>query len=291
MLRTQEAVITRVPDDINPLSEPRLEDNSARKEKGTIMNWEKVVTAYDSVDKAKNAAKVLQNAGIDTSDMSVIDRTALASHDADHVGLWRRLFGENVWEHEAAVYGDTLKKGGAILAARVPSDQVARVMPLFDVHQPLDVHTVAARIGEKVPVEAKALVTSPITKASAKNTETLRLAEEQLNVGKRMFQTGTTRIRRFVTERPVQANVTLHEEHAEVVRRAITDPAYVADIDWSDKAYEVTETAEEAVVSKSARVVEEITLRKTGTDHVETVKDTVRRQEVEVERANAGKKS
>ena len=291
MLRTQEAVITRVPDDINLLSEPWLEDNSARKEKGTIMNWEKVVTAYDSVDKAKNAAKVLQNAGIDTSDMSVIDRTALASHDADHVGLWRRLFGENVWEHEAAVYGDTLKKGGAILAARVPSDQVARVMPLFDVHQPLDVHTVAARIGEKVPVEAKALVTSPITKASAKNTETLRLAEEQLNVGKRMFQTGTTRIRRFVTERPVQANVTLHEEHAEVVRRAITDPAYVADIDWSDKAYEVTETAEEAVVSKTARVVEEVTLRKAGTDHVETVKDTVRRQQVEVERGAAAKKS
>jgi uncharacterized protein (TIGR02271 family) len=163
-------------------------------------------------------------------------------------------------------------------------------MPLFDVHQPLDVHTVAAKIGEKVPVQAKALVTPPITKTMAKNTETLRLAEERLNVGKRMFQTGTTRIRRFVTERPVEASVTLHEEHAEVVRRAITNPAYVADIDWSDKAYEVTETAEEAVVSKSARVVEEVTLRKTDTDHVETVKDTVRRQQVEVERANAAKK-
>jgi uncharacterized protein (TIGR02271 family) len=189
------------------------------------------------------------------------------------------------------VYGDTLKKGGAILAARVPSDQVARVMSLLDVHQPLDVHSVATKIGEKVPIEAKALVTPPIAKVDAKDAETLRLAEEQLNVGKRMFQTGTTRIRRFITERPVEANVTLHEEHAEVVRRAITDPAYVADIDWSDKAYEVTETAEEAVVSKTARVVEEVTLRKTGTDHVETVKDTVRRQQVEVERANAAKKS
>ena len=255
------------------------------------MSWEKVVTAYDSVDKAKNALKVLQNAGISTSDMSILDRTALASHDAEHVGLWRRLFGENVWEHEATVYGDTLKKGGAILAARVPGDQVARVMALLDVHQPLDVHFAAAKIGERVPVEAKALVTPPIAKADAKDAETLRLAEEQLNVGKRMFATGTTRIRRFVTERPVQAIVTLHEEHAEVVRRAITDPAYIADIDWSDKAYEVTETAEEAVVSKTARVVEEVTLRKTGTDRVETVKDTVRRQQVEVERADAAKKS
>jgi uncharacterized protein (TIGR02271 family) len=248
------------------------------------MAWEKVVTAYDSVDKAKNALKVLQNSGYETSDLSIIDRSSLGTHDTDHVGLWRRLFGENVWDHEAAVYGDTIDKGGAVLAARVPSDQVARVMALLDVHQPLDVHSVAAKIGEKVPVEAKALVTPPIAKADAKDAETLRLAEEQLNVGKRLFETGTTRIRRFVTERPVEQQVTLHEEHADVVRQAISDPSYVADIDWSDKAYEVTETAEQAVVSKTARVVEEVTLRKTGSDRVETVKDTVRRQQVEVEK-------
>jgi uncharacterized protein (TIGR02271 family) len=254
------------------------------------MAWEKVVTAYDSVDKAKNALKVLQNAGYDTSDISVIDRSTLGTHDTDHVGLWRRLFGENVWEHEAAVYGDTLDKGGAILAARVPGEKVASVMALLDVHQPLDVHAVAAKIGEKIPVEAKALVTPPILKADAKDAETLRLAEEQLNVGKRAFETGTTRIRRYVTERPVEAQVTLHEEHAELVRTAIKDPSYVADIDWSDKAYEVTETAERAVVSKSARVVEEVTLRKAGTDRVETVKDTVRRQQVEVEKVDATKK-
>jgi hypothetical protein len=98
------------------------------------MAWEKVVTAYDSIDKAKNAMKVLQNAGYDTSDLSIIDRSALKSHETDHVGLWRRLFGENLWEHEAAVYGDTIDKGGAVLAARVPDDQVARVMTLLDVH-------------------------------------------------------------------------------------------------------------------------------------------------------------
>lgn len=248
------------------------------------MAWEKVVTAYDSIDKAKNAMKVLQNAGYNASDLSIIDRSALKSHETDHVGLWRRLFGENVWDHEAAVYGDTLDKGGAVLAARVPDDEVARVMSLLDVHQPLDVHAVAAKIGETVPVQAKALVTPPIAKTDAKDPETLRLAEEQLNVGKRLFETGTTRIRRFVTERPVEQQVTLHEEHADVVRKAISDPSYVADIDWSDKAYEVTETAEQAVVSKTARVVEEVTLRKTGADRVETVKDTVRRQQAEVEK-------
>ena len=41
------------------------------------MAWEKVVTAYDSVDKAKNAVKVLENAGYNTSDLSIINRTSL----------------------------------------------------------------------------------------------------------------------------------------------------------------------------------------------------------------------
>jgi stress response protein YsnF len=95
---------------------------------------------------------------------------------------------------------------------------------------------------------------------------------------------GTTRIRRFVTEKPVEAKVTLHEEHAQVVRRAVSDPPYVQDIDWSDQTVEVLETAEQAVVSKSSHIAEEVVVGKTGSDHVETIKDTVRRQQVEVER-------
>ena len=73
-----------------------------KKPVARIVAWEKVVTAYDSVDKAKNAVKVLENAGYNTSDLSIIDRTSLGSHGTDHVGLWRRLFGDNVWDHEAA---------------------------------------------------------------------------------------------------------------------------------------------------------------------------------------------
>ena len=74
------------------------------------------------------------------------------------------------------------------------------------------------------------------------------------------------------------------EEHAEVVRRAVSDPSYIKDIDWSDKTVEVLETSEQAVVSKSARIAEEVVIGKKGTDRVETVHDTVRRQQVDVER-------
>jgi stress response protein YsnF len=46
----------------------------------------------------------------------------------------------------------------------------------------------------------------------------------------------------------------------------------------------VTESDEEAVVSKTARVKEEVVVHKEATDRVETVRDTVRRQDVEIER-------
>jgi uncharacterized protein (TIGR02271 family) len=256
-----------------------------------MAEWEKVVSVYDNADKAKMALNVLKRSGIDTSDVSVLDRSTLGTGvDQQHVGLWRRLFGENVWEHEAAVYGDTLRRGGAVLAVRGPKDRIAKIMAILDVHQPVDVHEHATRIGADVPIEAKALVTAPGTTKGADKEEVMRLAEEQMNVGKQMFETGTTRVRRFVTERPVEAQVNLHEEHAKVVRRAVNDPNYIADIDWSDKEYIVTETAERPVVSKTARVVEEIAVGREGSEHTETVRDTVRRQQAEVEKLDPRKK-
>ena len=256
-----------------------------------MAEWEKVVSVYDNADKAKMALNVLKRSGIDTSDVSVLDRSTLGTGvDQQHVGLWRRLFGENVWEHEAAVYGDTLRRGGAVLAVRGPKDRIAKIMAILDAHQPVDVHEHATRIGADVPIEAKALVTAPGTTKGADKEEVMRLAEEQMNVGKQMFETGTTRVRRFVTERPVEAQVNLHEEHAKVVRRAVNDPNYIADIDWSDKEYTVTETAERPVVSKTARVVEEIAVGREGSERTETVRDTVRRQQAEVEKLDPRKK-
>ena len=104
-----------------------------------MAEWEKVVSVYDSVDKAKSALNVLKSSGIDTSDVSLLDRNTLGTGvDHQHVGLWRRLFGENVWEHEAAVYGDTLRRGGAVLAVRGPKDRIAKIMAILDAHQPVE---------------------------------------------------------------------------------------------------------------------------------------------------------
>ena len=111
----------------------------------------------------------------------------------------------------------------------------------------------------------------------------MQLSEEQLVVGKRAVNRGSTRVRRFVVETPVEQQVSLHDEIIKVERHPVTDGRAVTDADFSDKTIEMTETAEEAVVGKTAHVYEEVNLRKEAVDHVETVKDTVRREEVEVE--------
>jgi uncharacterized protein (TIGR02271 family) len=105
-----------------------------------------------------------------------------------------------------------------------------------------------------------------------------------LAVGKRAVSGATTRIRRFVVETPVQEQVSLRDEIVTLERHPVTEGRPVGTADFTDKVIEMTESSEQAVVSKTAHVVEEVNLRKDVSDHVETVKDTLRRDEVEIEK-------
>jgi uncharacterized protein (TIGR02271 family) len=262
-----------------------------------MSSYEKVVTLFDTAEHADAAAQNLQHAGFSPDDISIVSGAELpkSASALREPGLWHRIFGGDIEQHEAMVYAKAVESGGVVLTLRAEKEDVPKAMGILNQHNLVDVADRAVDTGAisketaaaiAAPVAAAAAVkppARPITSDLGKN-EVIRLAEEHLEVGKRLVEQGTTRIRRFVTEKPVDAEVTLHEEHAEVVRRAITDPNYIQNIDWSDTTVEVLETAEEAVVSKSARVVEEVAVGKTGSDRVQTVHDTVRRQQVEVER-------
>jgi hypothetical protein len=117
--------------------------------------------------------------------------------------------------------------------------------------------------------------------------ETIPVIEERLRVGKRETSHGRVRVRAYTVEEPVNESVELRDERVEIERRAVDRPA-VADQDYLDRTLEAEEYREEAVVQKEARVVEEIGLRKTSDTHTETVSDTVRRTEVEVEDDRTG---
>ena len=127
-----------------------------------------------------------------------------------------------------------------------------------------------------VPVAAATL--------NAKGEQVLQVVEESLALGKREVQRGGVRVFSHLTERPVEESINLHEEHVTVERHAVNRPVDANTFNTvKEGVIEVRETAEVPVVSKEARVVEEVVVGKQATDRVETVRDTVRRTDVEVE--------
>lgn len=115
------------------------------------------------------------------------------------------------------------------------------------------------------------------------DSEAIPVVDERLVVGKRDVNLGRVRVRSYVREEPVSADVNLHDEHVTIERRHVDRPLGDADAAFRDRTIEAEEHAEEAVVGKEARVTEEISLRRESSDHTETVSDTVRKTEVEVE--------
>lgn len=123
----------------------------------------------------------------------------------------------------------------------------------------------------------------------AGETVAVPIVEEQLVVGKREIERGGAVIHKRVIETPVQEQVTLREEHVTVERHPVDRPATAQDTANAlrENTINVTERSEEAVVGKTARVVEEIVIGKEATQHTETIRDTVRRTDVDVNEVDA----
>jgi uncharacterized protein (TIGR02271 family) len=108
--------------------------------------------------------------------------------------------------------------------------------------------------------------------------------EEELRVGKRAVRRGGVRVYSQVVSQPVEEQVKLREEHVRVERRPANGPVEAGDMErLRDQTIEVTETAEEPVISKRGRVTEDVVVGKESTERTETIRDTVRRTEVRVD--------
>jgi len=111
------------------------------------------------------------------------------------------------------------------------------------------------------------------------------VVEEDIAISKREVERGHVRIFSRVKEQPVEESVRLREEKVTVERRPVDRPATDADFAAAGKeVIEMTETAEEPVVSKRARVVEEVVVQKEATERTETVRGTERHTEVDIQR-------
>ncbi len=117
--------------------------------------------------------------------------------------------------------------------------------------------------------------------------EVIPVGEETLNVGTRLVAGETTRVRRIVVETPVERDVSLREERVVVERRKPSAASAVATQGLlTESVIEMSDSFEVAEVWKSVRVTEEVVLRREVTERHETVRDTVRHDEVVVEHVN-----
>jgi len=115
-------------------------------------------------------------------------------------------------------------------------------------------------------------------------TTSLPVIEEEVRVGKREIETGGVRLRSRIVQRPVQESVRLRQEQVTVERTPVDRAATDAEFDtFREGTIEMKEYAEIPVVSKEARVVEEVSLRKTVDERDEVINETVRNTEVDVE--------
>lgn len=260
------------------------------------MTDETIVAVYDTSEHAALAVRDLEAAGVPPGMISqhaeggvtTDSRTTAAA--PIHEGFWASLFGgEPEYEHDTTVYDRSLKGGSTVVTVKASGQHLTQVMEILERHNPIDIDERASSYG--LVKGGPAAATPSPTVASGQDTtmpkggeEVVPLSEEQLTVGKRLVNRGTTRIRRFVVETPVEEAVTLHSEHVSVDRRPVAAGTKVADTAFTDHTVEVTESEEEAIVSKTARVKEEVVVNKAATDRVETVRDTVRREDVEITR-------
>ncbi|WP_439547536.1 YsnF/AvaK domain-containing protein [Sandarakinorhabdus sp.] len=110
--------------------------------------------------------------------------------------------------------------------------------------------------------------------------------QEELDIGKRVVDLSNVTVRTRVVEQPVSEDVSLQRERVDIQRRQADRalPPEEADNLLRDNSIEVTERGEEAVVGKSARVVEEVIVRKGTETYTQRVEANVRHTEVDVDR-------
>lgn len=125
-----------------------------------------------------------------------------------------------------------------------------------------------------------------VTRAANEGETVIPIIEEELRLGKRTVEKGAAQVHTSVTEVPVQESVNLREEHVTVERRPVDRAIENAPTAFKEGTIEITEMAEVPIVTKEARVVEEVVVGKTVTEHQETVRDTVKRTEVDVDEVN-----
>jgi uncharacterized protein (TIGR02271 family) len=235
-------------------------------------------------------------------------------------GLIGALTDMGVPEDEAGYYAEGVRRGGTLVAVRADNARADDAASIMSRYNPVDIEERASswrergwsgydpnaepydttRIEEERGYLGTAGRTTTTTGTERDRThertertsgeQSIPVIEEDVAVGKRQVQRGGVRVHTHVREVPVEETVRLRDEEINVERRPADRRAERGEFDTlQEGTIEITETDEEAVVSKDARVVEEVVVSKDVREREETVRDTARRTDVEVEQVGTGR--
>lgn len=226
-------------------------------------------------------------------------------------GLVGALTHTGVPEEDAHVFAEGVRRGGTLVSVRAEDDAAEVVADVLSNHGAVDVDErrgfyeqwgftghapdaspyTADMIARERDAYVEAAKTNPRgarDRVLGQTEVTVPVVEEALKVGKRTVEAGRVRVYAHVTEQPVQEQVNLREARVTVERRPVDRPVAVGDAaPFREGSFELGEFREEAVVAKEARVVEEVVVGRKATERSETIRETVRRSDVEVERIDA----
>lgn len=272
-----------------------------------------LVGIFDDYTHAQATVQALTKAGIKQGDIQIAKNDhpngyatygganskdySTGTSIGDKIGdFFSNLFGSNVDEDERGIYAESVRRGSTVVTARVEDNMVERAADIMNRNDVVDINRRAAqykasgykKFDAQAPVYAPDQSKKELQSFGNQGEVALPVIEESLQVGKRVVQRGGVRIHSHVTERPVEETVSLREEQVHVERRPVNREVSQADMSaMREGAFDVTTTGEEAVVSKQARVVEEVVVGKDVTEREQTVRDTVRRTDVDVEQIDA----
>ena len=233
-------------------------------------------------------------------------------------GLISGLTRLGVSEDDANYYAEGVRRGGTLISVDASDEQAERAVAIMKQHGAVEIDKRAAQWRDEgwsgfdanatetafnafagggqanapaseVTAEHQRPATEP--RAAARQGQvSVPVVEEQLQVGKREVERGGVRLQTHVTEQPVSENVELREEHVNVERRPVDYTFHGTESEaFKESLVEIREAYEELVVNKKARVVEEVVVNKDVEQHTETVHETLRRTDVNVEPIDAGK--
>ena len=274
-----------------------------------------VIGAFQDKTKAQRAMEKLVQGGFDRSDMHIEEHDDTVSAGSGGTGsqhepvggighFFANLFGTgDNQQHRphAETYHEAVRRGNSVLVVDARDDQEAeRAVSCLHDAGAINVDEQASKwrsegwtggataAGAARPVignQAPKSGTASMDRKPVGSEGVLDVVQEELHIGKRSLDKGGARVIQRVTEKPVREVVRLREEHAVVDRRPVDREAQAGDMNaFREGTLEVRESAEEAVVGKTARVVEEVRVGKEVREREETIEDRVRRKDVDVER-------